>query len=329
MMASQTKQGTMRAWAIPAYGGPERMQLMELPVPRVGAGDVLIRVCGAEVGDWDALVREGEWPMEREFPLVLGLAGAGTVAAAGEVVSGIAKGDRVYAYNYPMQHPGCESPDHNGAWAEYLLVPAVHVARAPESLDLTHAGSVPIVGLTAHETLVDILEVGEGDVVLITAAAGGVGHLAVQIAAERGARVVATASERSREFVRALGAAIIIDYTKESLVEAVRSCYPEGVDKALNGVGGETPSQVARCVRRGGTMVDLTTTITNGPPGVHVIGDYVVNANSDRLATLARLIDDGRLRVTVQEVVPFDRAPDALETMLTKHVHGKIALAID
>jgi NADPH:quinone reductase-like Zn-dependent oxidoreductase len=116
MTTSQTKQGTMRAWAIPAYGGPERMQLMELPVPQVGAGDVLIRMRGAEVGDWDALVREGEWPMERGFPLVLGLAGAGTVAAAGELVSGIAKGDRVYAYNYPMQHPGCESPDHNGAW---------------------------------------------------------------------------------------------------------------------------------------------------------------------------------------------------------------------
>ena len=112
-----TRKATMRAWAINAYGGPERMQIMELPVPEPGPDDVLIRMAGAEVGDWDILVRDGSWPMGRPFPLVLGLAGSGTIAALGR------RGDRasarmtsVYAYSYPLYD--------NGAWAEYMLVPS-------------------------------------------------------------------------------------------------------------------------------------------------------------------------------------------------------------
>ena len=133
---------------------------------------------GAEIGDWDVLVREGAWPMERPFPLVLGLAGSGKVAALGREVTGFAERESVYVYSYPLYD--------NGAWAEYMLVPASYVARAPASLDLTRAGGVPIAGLTPHESLTDILEVQQGDVVSITAAAGGVGHLAVQIAARLG-----------------------------------------------------------------------------------------------------------------------------------------------
>ena len=141
--------------------------------------------------------------MGRPFPLVLGLAGAGVVAALGREVACFAAGDRVYTYSYPLYH--------KGAWAEFMLVPASYVARSPASLDLTRAGGVPIVGLTAHETLTDLLAVQRGDVVLITAAAGGVGHLAVQIASRLGAQVVATAGRKNHDFVRALGAEAVID----------------------------------------------------------------------------------------------------------------------
>ena len=108
-----------------------------------------------------------------------------------------------------------------------MLVPVSYAARAPASLDLTRAGGVPIVGLTAHETLTDILEVHQGDVVLITAAAGGVGHLAVQIASRLGGRVVGTAGRRNAAFVRGLGAEAVIDYRSEDLLEAIRSRYPQ------------------------------------------------------------------------------------------------------
>ena len=315
-----TRKATMRTWAINAYGGPERMQLMELRVPEPGPGDMLIRMAGAEVGDWDILVRDGSWPMGRPFPLVLGLAGSGTVAALGRGATGFDEDHPVYAYSYPLYD--------NGAWAEFMLVPTSYAARAPAALDLTRAGGVPIVGLTAHETLTDILEVHRGDVVLITAAAGGVGHLAVQIASRLGGRVVGTASRRNAEFVRGLGAETVIDYTTEDLVEAIHSRYPHGVNKALNGVEGETADQVVQVLRDGGQMVDLTGSATAGRSGVRVIRDYVVRADGDRLATITQMIDDGHLMVEIQQVVPFDRAPAALELVQSKHVRGKIVLGI-
>jgi NADPH:quinone reductase-like Zn-dependent oxidoreductase len=320
MSGSDTARAKMCAWVIEGYGGPERMRLRKLPVPEPGPRDVLIRMSGAEVGDWDILVREGDWPMGRPFPLVLGLAGAGTVAALGAEVTDFAEGDPVYAYNYPLYH--------NGAWAETMLVPAPYVARAPASLDLTRAGGVPIVGLTAHETLTDILAVRRGDLVLITAAAGGVGHLAVQIATRLGARVVATASRRNYDFVLALGAEAVIDYGEGDVVAAIRDRYPDGVDKALNGVSGEEANRVVGTLRQGGRMVDLTGSVSVLSPGVRVNREYVVRADGDRLARLARMIDDGRLTVEIQDIMPFDRAPDALEVVQAKHVRGKVVLEI-
>ena len=190
-----------------------------------------------------------------------------------------------------------------------MLVPSSYAARAPSSLDLTRAGGVPIVGLTAHETLTDILEVHRGDVVLITAAAGGVGHLAVQIASRLGGRVIATASRRNAAFVRGLGAEAVIDYQSEDLREAIRSRYPQGVDKAVNGVEGETANQVVQALRDGGQMVDLTGSATAERPDVRVIKDYVVRADGNRLASIARMIDGGHLRLEVQQVFPFETRP--------------------
>ena len=128
--------------------------------------------------------------------------------------------------------------------------------------------------------------------------------------------------------MRGLGAETVIDYTSEDLVEAIHSRYPQGVDKALNGVEGETADQVVQALRDGGQMVDLTGSATAGRPGVRVIRDYVVRADGDRLASIARMIDDGHLRVEVQQVFPFDRAPAALELVQAKHVRGKLVLEI-
>jgi NADPH2:quinone reductase len=309
---------TMRAWAINAYGEP--MQLMQLPMPQPGPNDLLLWMRGAEVGDWDELVRKGEWPMERPFPLVLGLAGAGIVVAAGDHVRGFAEGDPAYAYSYPLYD--------NGAWAEHMLVPASYASAPPAGLDLTQAGALPIAGLTAHETLLDILEVQRGDLVLITAASGGVGHLAVQIARHLGARVVATTSGRNLKFVRALGAETVIDYTCQDVVKTIRARYPDGVQKALNGVAGEAANQLVSVLADGGHMVDLPGTITAARAGVRIDTDYVVRADGVRLGFIASMIDDGLLQLETQEVVPFERAPQALDTVLTRHVRGKIALQI-
>lgn len=316
MTDTATSHKTMRAWAIDAYGEP--MRLMELPIPTPGPNDLLIRMYGAEVGDWDDLVRRGEWQMERPFPLILGLAGAGRIEAVGAGVRGFAENDPVYVYSYPLYD--------NGAWAEYMLVPALYASLAPAGLDLVHAGAVPIVGLTAHETLLDVLKLQLGDVVLITAAAGGVGHLAVQIAAHFGGRVVATTSRRNRDFVSALGAGLVIDYTSEDVVKAIRAHYPDGVDKALNGVSGDAANQAVAALRDGGHMVDLPGAVTVRRPGVRIDSDYVVRGDGTRLWTIAHMIDDALLAVHVQEIIPFQRAPDALDMVLSRHVRGKVVL---
>jgi NADPH:quinone reductase len=313
----------MRAWAIDSYGGPDVMHVATLPTPKPAPslGEVLIRMHTAEVGDWDAMVRSGEWPMERPFPLVLGLAGSGVVAATGDKVERFREGDEVYAYTYPMYD--------NGAWAEYMLVPEEYVAPAPREVDLATAGAVPIVGLTAHETIVDILKVKQDEVVLITGASGGVGHLAVQIARRQGAHVLATASVRNREFVKSLGAEVVIDYMTEDIVATVKSHHPRGAHKALNCVGGKTANIAVKSLREGGKIVDLTGSVTVKRKGIRVTDDYIVRGDGKRLGVITQLIDHRKLHIQVEKIYRFEHAPDALDRVLTKHVCGKIALRID
>ena len=310
---------TMRGWAINGYGDP--IVLMDLPIPTPGPRDVLIKMRSAEVGDWDELVRTGEWDMRRPFPLVLGLAGAGTVAAVGAQVKDFAETELVYAYSYPLAD--------NGAWAEYMLVPQHYVALAPTSIPPVEAGGVPIVGLTAHVSLTDLLEVEEDDVVLITAAAGGVGHLAVQMASLFGARVVATASRRNHDFLADLGAETVIDYTEaDDVTKAILARYPEGVDKVLNCVSGADANEYVWTLRDGGRMVDLPAAVSVDRPRVEIISDYVVRGDGARLAQLTRLFDDSALQLAMHDTVPFADAQDALDMVLTRHVRGKVVLEI-
>jgi NADPH:quinone reductase-like Zn-dependent oxidoreductase len=318
MTDTKPSNATMRAWAINAFGEP--MRLMELPIPTPGPSDVLIAMQAAEVGDWDDLVRRGKWPVDSGFPMALGTAGSGIVVAVGPDVKGFAEGDFVYACNYPLYE--------NGAWAEYMLVPLPYVAAPPTGLDLKRAGAIPVAALAAHETLVDLLQVRRNDVVLITAAAGGVGHLAVQIAEHLGAHVVGTASLRNHDFVRALGAETVIDYTTEDVVGAIRAKYPGGVDKVLNGVPGEAANEIVDAVRIGGQIVDLPHAITVKRTGVEIDSSFVVHGDGARLRLLAHLIDDLPLRVEIHDIVPFERAQEALDMVLGKHVRGRVALGI-
>jgi NADPH:quinone reductase-like Zn-dependent oxidoreductase len=307
----------MRGWAIAAYG--DNPALVRLPAPALGPRDILIRMHGAEVGDWDDMVRRGEWPLHRPFPLVLGLAGAGRVSAHGPEVNHFRKHDGVFAYSYPLYD--------NGAWADYMLVPESYVARAPASLTLSDAGSVPIVGLTAHEGIHDLLAVKRGDVVLITAAAGGVGHLAVQMAKHLGATVVAVAGTDHIEFVHGLGADVVIDYTREDPAKAILARYPRGIVKCLNAVPGDKANAYVEAMAPGGLLIDLPGEITATKPGVKIDTGYVVQGDGERLAKVASLVDDF-LRVTISTTYPFEEAPRALTHVLTKHVAGKVALHI-
>lgn len=313
-------RATMRGWAIRAYG--QEMVLMDdLPIPTPGPHDVLMQMRSAEVGDWDELVRTGEWDMGRPFPLVLGLAGAGRIAAVGAAVTDFSEDQEVYAYSYPLHD--------NGAWAEFMLVPQSYVAPIPASLAPVEAGGVPIVGLTAHETLIDVLRVSRDDVVLINAAAGGVGHIAVQIASALGAQVVAAASRRNHDFVADLGAAAVIDYdATDDVAKAIRGRYPDGVGKALNCVSGKAANDYVAALADGGKMVDLPGAVSVQRPGVEIISDYVVRGDRARLSELTQRFDRGALRLVIHETVPFEEARRALDLVLTRHVRGKVVLTM-
>jgi NADPH:quinone reductase-like Zn-dependent oxidoreductase len=320
MSDTASSPATMRGWAIRAYG--EEMVLMDdLPVPTPGPHDILMQMRSAEVGDWDELVRTGAWDMQRPFPLILGLAGAGRIAAVGAAVTDFSENQQVYAYSYPLHD--------NGAWAEFMLVPETYVAPIPASLTPVEAGGAPIVGLTAHETLIDVLRVTGDDVVLINAAAGGVGHIAVQLASGLGAQVVAAASRHNHDFVAGLGAAAVIDYDATGdVAKAILDQYPGGVDKALNCVSGKAANDYVAALKDGGKMVDLPGAVSVQRPGVEIISDYVVRGNRARLADVTRRFDIGALRLVIHEIVPFDEAQRALDLVLTRHVRGKVVLKI-
>jgi NADPH:quinone reductase-like Zn-dependent oxidoreductase len=165
--------------------------------------------------------------------------------------------------------------------------------------------------------------------VLITAAAGGVGHLAVQIALFLGAHVIATTGPRNIDFVRSLGAELVIDYTREDPVDAILQRHPQGVAKILNGVSGEEANALVQLLPPGGHLVDLPGTITATRPKVRIDTGYVVRGDGERLAKISRMIDAGELAPEISQAFAFEDAPAALERVLAKHVRGKIALKID
>jgi NADPH:quinone reductase-like Zn-dependent oxidoreductase len=311
---------TMRGWAINGYGD-EMVLRGDLPVPTPGPRDVLIKMRSAEVGLWDELVRTGARDLGRPFPLVLGLGGAGTIAAVGAEVTGFTEGQYVYAYSYPLAD--------NGSWAQYMLVPDDYVAQVPVSIAPLEAGALPTAGLSAHEALIDLLDIQDGEIVLVSAGAGGVGHIAVQIASLFGVRVGATASRRNQAFLADLGAEAVIDYTEEDdLARAIRAVFPGGVDKILNCVRGEDANEYVWALKDGGKMVDLPGSVSVDRPGVQIISDHVVRGNGARLAELARLFDDGALQVAIHDMVPFADAQEALDEVLTGHVRGKVVLRV-
>src|SRR5437870_5369430 len=230
----------MRAAAINRYGPPSVLKVRDLPMPKVGAQEVLIAIEIAGVGIWDAKTRSGKWAEggDDEFPRILGVDGAGTVAAAGRRVRHVRPGDRVYAYSY-------DNPK-GGFYAEYVAVAASKVARIPRGFDLQMAGAIPTIALTALQGVDDTLGIKDGENVIIHGASGNVGMLALQFAKLRGARVLATASGRDGiAFARRLGADEAIDGKRDDIAAAARAFAPDGIDAVLGFTGGK---ELTRCL---------------------------------------------------------------------------------
>jgi NADPH:quinone reductase-like Zn-dependent oxidoreductase len=309
----------MRAVAVQELGGVDRLELLQLPVPSPGAGEVLVRVEAAGVNYVDAMFREGYLdPGAR--PLIMGSDFSGVVAALGERVDDLAVGDEVYGYKLLG----------NGTYAEFMTIRADWVAHKPMTLTHVEAASVPCVGLTAHQAMIDALDIQAGESVVVTGAAGGVGTIAVQLAADRGAHVIGTASEHNEEYVRGLGAGAFVDYTAGDWVEAVRALHPDGVDALLSGIGAETKRRSPDAIRDGGRFVWLSGEDKPGPPMERfVAGAYCGGMpRRDTLDALTALFDSGRLRVSLQEVYALEDAARAQTEVAGGHVRGKLVIAV-
>lgn len=298
----------MKAVVIDEFGGPGVLHVADRELPEPGAGQVRVRVRAAGVNGIDGTIRSGaaQQMFPTQLPAVLGLEIAGTVDGVGPGVEGLAAGDDVLGFA------------DGGGYAEYAL--ATTVAPKPAELGWTEAAALPVAAETALRVL-RLLEVTQGDTLLIHGAAGGVGTVAVQLAVARGATVIGTASEANHDHLRELGATPVL--YGEGLVDRVRAAAPDGVDAVFDAAGrGALPDSIGL---RGGTsrIVTIADPAAFGL-GIPFSGEAARDAGD--LAEVARQAGDGRLRVTVAETYSLEEAPAAHEAVATGHGRGKVVL---
>ncbi|NGN67231.1 NADP-dependent oxidoreductase [Streptomyces sp. A7024] len=306
----------MKAIALQQFGSADDLRTVDLPDPKVAPGEVLIQVKAAGVNpvDWK-LASGGLDPiMESGFPLIPGWDVSGVVVRTGFDATEFKPGDEVIGY---VRKDWAQ----NGTYAELVSAPVRTLARKPAALSWEQAAGLPLAGLTAYQSL-DRVGAAAGDTVLIHAAAGGVGSLGVQLAVARGARVIGTASERNHDFLRSLGAEPV-EYG-EGLAGRVRALAPEGVDAALDFVGGDA--------------VDISKDLVKDPSRIASIADgeaeakgghYVwVRPDAADLEALSGLADAGKLTVNVDHALPLDQAAEAWRLNQEGRTRGKIVLTV-
>lgn len=306
----------MRSARVLQFGPPSVITNVDLPRPEPGAGQLLVHVKAAGVGNWDALVREGKLPNEH-LPLILGYELAGIVEGIGTGVSGFKLGDEVY---------GATNEQLTGAYAEYALPSARMMAQKPKTLNFIEAASAPIVTVTAWQMLFEYARVTAGQTVLILGAAGNVGAYAAQLAKLSDLHVVATAASADLDYVRGLGAERVMDYKKERFEELLK-----GVDIVLDTVGGVTQERSLRVLKLGGILVSVVSPVPEAARNRYGVraAYFYVDATTTRLNKITELFNSGKLATNVGTVLPLEQARTAHEMLGGKpHRRGKIVLSV-
>ena len=308
----------MRAVSQYAYGGPEVLEVVETDRPTPRPGEVLVRVRAAGVNPADWKIRAGRVRRFGDPPFTLGLDLCGVVEAVGDRTTRFRPGDEVFGCSFPPR----------GAHAEYAVAPAEALAAAPAGIDHIHAGALPVAALTAWQPLVRVAAVRAGHRVLIHAAAGGIGHLAVQIAKARGAYVIGTAREGKHAFLRDLGADELIDYTTTDFAAVARD-----IDVVLDPIGGDYGPRSLDTLAPDGILIDVRGT---GPDRTavreqaHLRGlrfvEFGFTPSGADLESIADLVQRGSLQAAVDQVLPLEAAAKAHELSETNRVQGKIVL---
>lgn len=312
----------MKAMALDTYGSPDDLYVAELPDPKVAPGEVLIRVKAAGVNpvDWKLAAGGLDPIMEAGFPMIPGWDVAGVVERVGLDVGEFAVGDEVYGY---IRKDWAQ----NGAYAELVAASVRMLAKKPASLSWEQAAGVPLAGLTALQAAHRV-GVSAGETVLIHAAAGGVGSFGVQLAVAAGARVIGTASERNHAFLRELGAEPVA--YGDGLVQRVRELAPDGVDAALDFVGGDAVD-VSLALLKEGPEPGRPARVASVADGEAVRkGGYLVWVRPDEagLVELAHLADAGKLHVNVDRALPLEQAAEAWRLSASGRTRGKLVLTL-
>jgi len=312
----------MHAVAIGRLGGLDELKVYDLAKPEPAADEVLIRVRGAGVGIWDSKQRSGERPVdEAQFPLVLGAECAGDIERIGSGVTTLHEKQAVYTYFWGKQ----------GAYAQYVAVKANFVALKPTSLSYLEAAGVPVIAITAHQALVDAIRLQPNEWMYVAGGAGGVGAMAVQMATLIGARVIASARAEDFEYLESLGVlrANLIDYERSDVVKAVREITTgNGVDAALDAVGGEHSKETVRAVKDGGRLAELTG--QDLPDERNITVHHIQSRPSAaRLDALRALFDAGQLKVHVSKTFPLEQAREAQQAVEQSHGPGEIVISVD
>jgi NADPH:quinone reductase-like Zn-dependent oxidoreductase len=308
----------MRAITQHTFGGPEVLTIVDAPEPRPLPTEVLVRVEAIGLNPLEPRLCAGEFPLLGPPPFILGWDISGVVEEA--QTWRFRPGDEVFGM--PL------FPRAANAYAEFVAAPALHLVRKPPSLSHVEAAALPVVGLTAWQGLVDLGGVTAGDRVLVHGGGGGVGHVAIQIAKALGAHVITTAGGSKREFVEGFGADEVIDYTEVDFAEVVRD-----VDVVLDTIGGDTVERSLGVLRPGGHLVtavaeeDSELVAKYEAAGLRFSG-IAVEPDPVALRGLVALVDQGKLRVHVQETFPFDRIADAHRLLDGGHLRGKIVLTV-
>ncbi len=306
---------TMKAIRVHQYGGPEQLRYEDAPAPEAGSGQVLVRVHAASVNPWDYKLASGMFQkmVPMELPYVPGGDFSGVIAELGRGVGGLNVGDAVYG-NCPR-----------GAYAQLTVAPAEAIAARPAHLNDIEAASVPVAAQTAWQGLFEHGQVRSGQMVLIHAASGGVGSFAVQFAHWRGARVLATGSESNTDYLRSLGADVVIDY-KTTPFETVA----KDINMVFDLVGGETQSRSFGVLKAGGILV-----ATSQPPSEDQARRYGIKAmlmnmrpSTQRLKEISTLLDEGAISTSVTKTFPLEAAREAWEYAKSGHTRGKVVLEV-
>ncbi|MGB3166636.1 MAG: NADP-dependent oxidoreductase [Alteraurantiacibacter sp.] len=325
------------------FGGPDVLRYEDAPVPEIKSGEVRIRVHAVGLNPPDWYLREGykmlppEWQPQVSFPVIVGTDVSGVVEAVADDVGGFVVGDEVYSMvRFPVGLAG----DSRG-YAEYVTAPVSDVALKPVGIDHVHAAAAPMSLLTAWQFMIELghdapnpLQPNrhepvplKGKTVLVNGAAGGVGHFAVQIAKWKGAHVIAVASGRHKALLHNLGADEVVDYTKDAAEAIVRD-----VDLVIDAVGGPKTGRFLKTLKRGGALFPIYPLGFAGAAEAEMLGVTVsatqVRSNGDQLVELARLLNDGTLRVVIDSTFPLAEAQKSHERAAKGHIQGKIVLTV-